>query len=122
AAAILRPAEALDRLVGPDDQHDRDREGKRSLARDPRDLREALPEDVAEQAKGGAPGARAQDVVGEEAPVGQAGGAGCERHQRPYETDPTSEDDRLPAVVGEVVLDLFQALLGEPHAMPVLDR
>ena len=66
---LLGVAQALDRLVAADEQPDQDRERDRAPPRGARDLLEALPEDVAQQAPGRRPQARAEYVVGEEAPV-----------------------------------------------------
>src|SRR4029079_3308161 len=95
-----------------------DREGERALAGDAGDLREAPPEDVAEEAEGGGPGARAEHVIWQEAPVAQPRRPGSERHQRTHEADPAPEEDRLPSVPVEVALDFLQPVLGETHLRP----
>ena len=69
AATLLRLAQILHRLVHADEQHDRNPQRERALARDAGDPVEAPVEDEAQQAEGCAPGAGAQNVVGKKAAV-----------------------------------------------------
>src|SRR6185503_10489746 len=86
------------------------------------DLLEAPPEDVAEQAPGGAPQAGAEHIVRKEAFVADPGCAGQERHQRPHEADPAADEHRLSAVSLEERLDLLEALFGDSDPGSVLER
>jgi hypothetical protein len=120
-APLDRIAQALERLVAADHETQQHRERERAAPGDARDLLEAAPEDVAEQAEGDAPRPGAEHVVGEEAPVADPRGAGRERHQRAHEADPAAQEDRLAAVAIEEPLDLGEALLRETHLGPMPD-
>ena len=71
--------------------------------------------EVAEQRERRRPEPGAEDAVRDEGAVAHPRAAGDERGQRSHQTDEAPDQDRLAAVAREVVLDLLEALVGDPH-------
>src|SRR5439155_22006729 len=101
-------------------QRDDDAERKCALLGVVRDLVKALPEDVAEEHERGAPQARADDVVRDEAPQRHLRRARDERRDRADEADEAPDQDRLATVAVEEALDLLEALMRDLDPRPVL--
>ena len=83
---------------------------------------DAAREEIADEDVGAGPKAGAEDAVGDEGAVAHAGAAGDEGSEGAHETDEAADEDRLAAVAGEVVLDLFEAFVANPEAGPVLEH
>ncbi len=110
-----------------DGEDDADRDGDQCAEQEGaaagvlRRLVDAAREEVADQDVGARPDSRAEDAVRHEAAVSHARTAGDERRQRPHQADEAADQDRLAAMAAEVVLDLLEALVGDPHARAVLE-
>ena len=70
---------------------------------------------------GARPEPGAEDAVRDEGAVAHPRAAGDEGREGADEADEAADEDRLAAVAPEVVLDLFEALVGDPEARPVAD-
>ena len=74
---------------------------------------DAAREEVAEEDVGAGPEPGAEDAVGDEGAVAHPRAAGDEGREGADEADEAADEDRLAAVAGEVVLDLFEALVAD---------
>src|SRR5207247_9370894 len=72
--------------------------------------------------EGDGPEDGAQRVVDEENPIGHAGGAGHEGHQRTCKPDEPAHQDRLPALAGKEGVRADEVLLPQPEAGPEAEQ
>ena len=106
--------------AGDDDDQGRQQEG--AFGRVLAGGLDAAREEVADEDVGAGPEPGAEDAVGDEGAVAHPGAAGDERGEGADQADEAADEDRLAAVAGEVVLDLFEALVADPEPGAVLDH
>ena len=113
--------EVADEDNRPDDDDDQGAEQEGARARVLGGGVDAAREEVADQDVGAGPEPTAEDAVGEEVAVAHPRAAGDEGREGPHQADEATDEDRLAAVAGEVVLDPFEALVTDTKAGAMLE-